>query len=257
MVNHSSNIRENFEPFTLAPFEMIRECFSYLSDEDLLLRISLVCKKFSEIANEESLWKKRIVQHLTPAQADQFFDTFGGWKAAYVNFKQMSKEGEVISSTEIKVNGERHQGNFKNGKLNGEGKLIDEDGITWKGLFTDGYLGSHRIIIFPNGKKAEGDFKNLLLTGKGTITDSDGEVQTGTFNQGILNGPGSIISQEKTIEGNFRDGYLNGLGKVITSARIDEGYFKDGKLHGWGKRTFLVDGRVIEGNFFGGFPPLP
>lgn len=250
-----------FDPFTIAPRDVIKECFSYLSDEDLLLRVSLVCKNFFRLVNEETIWKERIHRYLNPIQAKEFSLTFKSWKAAYLNFKQMKKEGKVISPTEIVVNGERLQGTFKNGKLHGEGVVIDPAGITWKGIFTAGNLAPHRTIIISTSQFkaiiAEGDFKDSSLTGTGKITYPNGQVEEGTFENGFLNGPGKVTSDDKTIEGYFKSGLLNGPGTITTSKRIDKGNFINGKLHGTGKRIYLADGRVQEGKFLSGFLTLP
>ncbi len=176
--------------FLLEFNDLHNDLFSELSDTDLALRLSLVCKKCLGIANQEILWKKRIVCKLNNQAAMQFFNVFKNWKVAYIYFKQMSKTGTVVSPHEIlDTNGITYIGKFRDGKLSGKGKMIIADKTTYDGQFKDG--------VFINGTK----------------TSADGNlIETGQFQENQLQGKGKRLYRQNgdVLEGVFQKGQFHG-----------------------------------------------
>lgn len=183
----SFNIPPGINPFTVVPIEVTKHLLSFC-EGNLSSKISLVCKQFWQIERDESLWKVRTIRLLGDNLGGQFFETFRTWKGAYLNFQQMSKEGSVISPTEISCLESSRTGNFLNGKLDGEGtiafidgtmmlhgqcKVICSDGEVWEGTFEKNRLHGQGKITFPDGRIIEGIFKNNRLIHSCNIEDNE------------------------------------------------------------------------------------
>jgi hypothetical protein len=83
----------------------------------------------------------------------------------------------------------RDIGEFKEGKLNGEGKQYDGQGIlTYEGGLKKGRYHGEGKLYFNNGNiKYEGDFKEGQFHGKGTLYNNDGTVKyKGKFASGDI-----------------------------------------------------------------------
>lgn len=129
--------------------------------------------------------------------------------------------------------------------------LDDKVKIRVEGELKDGKLHGKGKITFGLGKVHEGQFKEGLLNGEGKITFKEMVIK-GEFKNGCLNGQGTMTLKGKPFwEGEFKDGILNGRGKSVTKSIIEEGIFLDGKLNGPGKKRFK-DGTVYEGKFKAG-----
>lgn len=210
--------------FLLLADEIKFNILTYLTDRELI-SLFLVCQDFSRFNHEDTIWKERLIRQLKDrAKADQFFETFSGWKAAYVNFKQMSKQGKVVSPREIHTaNGEQWTGQFQNGQLiNGK-------------------------KVYPNGMKAKGEFQNGQLI-KGKLKDLAGTLIEGIFKNGALHGYGKMILEFETQEGEFENNCLVKGKRAFLGDEIWEGEFKNSVLHGRGKKTY-PDGSIQEGLF--------
>ena len=104
-----------------------------------------------------------------------------------------------------------YEGEFKNDKLNGQGKKITR---------------TLDLIIMIE----EGEFIDNKIV-KGKITLKDLMIYEGEFTDGKLNGQGKITSKDGYIqEGEFKNGKLNGQGKVtLNDGTVIEGKYKKGK----------------------------
>ena len=127
-------------------------------------------------------------------------------------------------------NGDRFEGNFKNGVKNGHGVF------TWK---SDRKSGSHSI-------RYEGEYKDGKSDGLGLLIFKDGTIFQGEFKDGTQKGKGvKILRNGKKIVkqiGNFQDLILNGDGITIDDDLIFQGEFKDGKRIGKGRFSGITRG---------------
>lgn len=130
------------------------------------------------------------------------------------------------------------EGQFRDGRLHGEGISTDSLGIYYKGEFKSGEMHGTGELIMPNGGKFVGKFKyNDFKRGKSESPDktisygnfyhfspdgikvkvfyNDGSQYQGGMNNGIRDGFGHYKSQEgtKTL-GNFSKGLVTGRAKM-------------------------------------------
>ena len=173
--------------------------------------------------------------------------------------------GKYISS-----GGDIYEGTFKNGILNGQGKMTHYWGI-YEGTFVDGGLNTGKIT-YPDGDIYEGTFVDYQLNGTGKITYANGSISEGTFKDNkLISGTGVIDNDEGYYEGEIENDKPQGKGKLhnISSESAGkiyvspfrpnfhddtftyEGLFDNGKPEGEGKITF-ENGDVYEGDFYGG-----
>jgi len=145
-------------------------------------------------------------------------------------------------------NGNKYVGEFKDGKLNGQGTYTFADGRKYVGEFKDGNYNGQGTHTFPDGGKYVGEFKDGKFNGQGTLTFPNGEKYLGEFKDGKYNGQGTLTfpDGEKYV-GEYRDDKRNGQGTLtFPDGGKYVGEFKDGKLNGQGTYTF-ADGEKWVG----------
>jgi hypothetical protein len=104
------------------------------------------------------------------------------------NCNQMQKE-EKQNGKDFKVlpNGDKYEGELKNGKRTGNGVCHYVDGRKYEGNYRDDKMDGNGVLIFLNGETYQGDFKDDLFDGTGIITYSSG-TSRGEFKNGKRHG---------------------------------------------------------------------
>jgi TonB family protein len=129
--------------------------------------------------------------------------------------------------------GNRYVGEFKDGKLNGQGTYISTSGVKLVGEFKDSQLNGQGTVTHPNGEKTVGEFKDGKRNGQGTNTFASGNKYVGQFKDDAYNGQGTFTfaSGDKYV-GEWKDNRHNGQGTLYGSNGlvINQGIWTDGKL---------------------------
>lgn len=141
-----------------------------------------------------------------------------------------------------------YTGEVSNGKPNGKGTAVYDNGDTYTGDWKDGKLNGQGTITKTNGHKWEGEFKDNQLNGQGTYTTADGSIFSGEFKGGQLNGWGTFSgSSGGKYEGEWKDYKYNGQGTYTyesgSSKTVSVGEFRDGTLVN-GTSTLYFDGDI-------------
>ncbi len=151
-------------------------------------------------------------------------------------------------------NGDKLIGEFKEGRLDGQGMETAANGHRYVGFFKAGLPDGQGTETFPEGHKFEGEFKEGRYHGQGRFTFSGGNSFVGSFLNGKPEGKGTYnFSNGDRYEGDFRDGKRSGRG---TFAYADGtryvGEFRDGDFNGLGIE-YRADGSVLRsGRWMGG-----
>eukprot|EP01032_Pedospumella_encystans_P039212 gene39212-biopygen17190 len=161
--------------------------------------------------------------------------------------------GDKLHKKRAFLNSHSADSEFRKGEIwNGRGMLTLKSGDIYEGEFKDGKMHGQGKLTHPDGNAREGEFKEgKFWNGTGTLTLKSGDVYEGEFKEGIMRGQGKLTYPDgRTLEGEFKEGKIwNGSGKLtFKNGDFHEGEFKEGKMHGQGKVT-RVDGGVQEGEF--------
>ena len=146
-----------------------------------------------------------------------------------------------------------YEGNFINGKWEGQGKYIWENGNYYIGQFKNDLKHGKGIMYYKNGNIAyDGDFINGKFEGYGKYYWKDGDLYIGQFKNDLKHGKGIIYYKNGKIayEGDFTNGKFEGNGKYIDeNDNYYIGQFKEGKRHGKGIEYYKNGKIMYEGNF--------
>ena len=138
-----------------------------------------------------------------------------------------NEKGEYHGSgTLIDSLGFIYQGEFINGKLNGQGTLtFDRNYPYFEKIYFNQLFGSFLpdstscIKCSNHGNKYVGEFKDGLMHGEGTSTSFDGKKYVGEFKDGLFHGKGIFSSNSGKFIGEFKNGEpYNGKGTYYYSS---------------------------------------
>lgn len=135
-----------------------------------------------------------------------------------------------------------HEGQFKDGEIEGEGTRKWQNGQTYTGAWREGEMEGKGIWTNANGDEVyEGDFSSNKRQGEGVLTKtyaSNGSVHIyrGSFNSHKFCGHGVyLIENSVLLEGTFTDGVVNGPCSVTWSKLASfDGNFVHGIMEGNG-----------------------
>lgn len=149
------------------------------------------------------------------------------------NFKNGKLEGRGKMSRTSDKSFE-YEGDFKENKPDGQGRIVWRDDGSYEGSFKGGKPGSNGKRIYRDGGVDEGQFRDGKLYAQGKRTLANGDILEGYFKDGKLEGQGKYIGKEgASYEGGYRNGKPDGWGKVVLrNGAIYEGRFVDGKKDG-------------------------
>ena len=126
-----------------------------------------------------------------------------------------------------------YEGEWINGRKEGKGKIIKGD-ITFEGTFKNGLIDGSGKLYWSNGNMYEGEFKDNVICGNGTFVWVDSnEKYTGEWKNNKPEGLGIHVWYEAAkMSKNLRNRYV--------------GMWKEGKRNGYGV-FFYSDGTKYEG----------
>ena len=149
-----------------------------------------------------------------------------------------------------------YEGQFRNMKKEGKGKMIFNDGRIYDGEWKNGLY--HGKGIYTNCfdskiEKYEGDFKNGKAEGKGIFYCANGDRYEGDIVKWDREGKGIYYyNNGDKYEGDFKNNSINGYGKYLyKNGNIYEGHFENAKANGYGISIYNYGpnkGNRYEGN---------
>ena len=115
---------------------------------------------------------------------DEVFNDYHYTNQEYANVLKECYAHSGIKFNEMVVVDCEYQGNFKQGKRDGNGTFTFVDGRKYKGDFVDGEFSGKGTFFETNGTVYEGDFLNGKLHGNCTVTFPDCRKQSFIFENG-------------------------------------------------------------------------
>ncbi|XP_063719757.1 MORN repeat-containing protein 1-like isoform X2 [Symsagittifera roscoffensis] len=144
----------------------------------------------------------------------------------------------------------RYEGEWKDGKKHGHGKLIMRDGSYYEGNFLNGEIVGRGTRFFASdGRRYTGDFSCGECHGEGQVEYSDGSTYHGQFESNKREGFGVLSCDKGTYEGQFHSNLCHGDGTYnYKNGDVFSGYWVQGKKQGHGKLQFS-NGTTYEGQW--------
>ena len=151
------------------------------------------------------------------------------------------------------TDGERYEGEWRDGVRNGQGTQILPDGRRYEGEWKDDTRNGWGVFTWPDGGRYEGEWKDGSRNGQGTQLFSDGRRYEGEWKDDVWHGKGTLYLPDGTrYEGDFINDSVAGKGVCTYSdGRHYEGEWKDGNWHGRGVLT-MPDGSRYVGSWIDG-----
>jgi hypothetical protein len=131
--------------------------------------------------------------------------------------------------------GQVYEGEWKDGKKNGRGKLTFPDGEVHEGEWKDDKRnGRCKCTFMPDGQVYEGEWKDGKMNGRGKMTFPDGQVYEGEWKDDKKNGRGKHTWPcGQVYEGEWKDDAYNGQGSMNhPGCRCQCGTWEDGHFLG-------------------------
>jgi hypothetical protein len=176
------------------------------------------------------------------------------WDNCYGNFKfpRGSYEGQWKNGNLqgkgklIEAWGDVYEGDFKNNKADGFGAYKTQDGHSYIGEWKNDLYEGKGIFIYKNGDKIEGNFKNHLTNGKAVLTYVNGSIYKGEFKDDLFHGKGIHTYTEDLdvikYEGNFKEDLRSGKGTLTyKNGTVYKGELKNNWEHGTGTMIYKED----------------
>ena len=182
------------------------------------------------------------------------------------------KDGVLVEGRMIKKysDGSSYDGECREGKYNGYGKIVYLDGTSYEGMFEDGspvgmernYMAYSEVVnigkqtktfVFDNLANKKGVASLVTAAGVKVMVREMASVEVtcyGKFKDDIMTAGKVTVSDGTWLEGFFEDGVLiKGRGKTVDKyGTIYTGEIKNGFPHGKGECQYK-DGTVFKGNF--------
>ena len=166
------------------------------------------------------------------------------------NFINGKKEGNGII---IYKNGTIYEGDLKRNRHHGFGKLTQLDGEIFIGEWKEGKIYGNGIRYHSNGDRYVGNYVNNIRCGKGHYIFANGDSYEGKWINGKANGQGKFVFKNGNIyEGEFKDNIISGKGCfTMKNGDIYSGIFVNGLING--KGTYInKKGEKYDGYFKNG-----
>ncbi|MEM8907230.1 MAG: caspase family protein [Bacteroidota bacterium] len=155
--------------------------------------------------------------------------------------------------TFVYASGAKYKGEFRHGKIHGDGVLYFSNGNKYVGKWVNQYRHGKGKMVFYNGDVYKGHFRKSKFSGKGTIEFKNGDKYVGAWENDLQNGEGTYYySNGDRYEGHFTNGKLDGQGSMFYKDGAKYiGQWKNNYKDGQGA-FFKSNGRKITGIWLSG-----
>lgn len=185
----------------------------------------------------------------------------GDCKIVYTDGTKLSGvfiNGEISNYGKLKTAEYTYIGEFQDKIPNGSGKFSYRSGISYEGQVKNGKLEGTGRLLYPNGDTYEGEFRESEENGQGKLTYKDGRVYQGQVSKGKPHGNGEMLYPEASklqrFVGMFENGEFSGNGEAWLTDSYFCGNWENGEICGRVLikcQDFEYDGDARKGAFEG------
>jgi len=218
---------------SMLPDEIIIMIILYLDIKDIL-RARIVCHKLLSLTKDNVFWKTlcdrekiEIPSHPTKNQSYEWW-----YRSKIIRFTSKEKARNIGSY--VWPNNDKYEGEWKNGKRDGYGIFVSEDG-TYDGMWVADKQTGNGTKSWVEGDRYVGNWEGNRRYGYGVYTWPSGSMYDGYWKT-VMHGYGNYAWYDgRVYEGQWNNGTMDGKGmfKFPDGCHYD-GEFKAQKRHGYG-----------------------
>lgn len=200
-------------------------------------------------AAADSTGASSLLDTFSAADIDTLFETLQADVALPVRDKTVPTTISVVSFP----NGDRYEGEFRNGLMHGWGVYVSKLGDRYEGMFENDLRNGPGTQTTTSGDRYTGMFVSGIRHGLGSQTQSDGSRYAGDFRNDMINGRGVMYYPDGSkYAGDFMNGRKHGKGVIrFPNGDVYEGEFRADLRTGKGEYRF-ADGSHYAGDFVDG-----
>jgi len=133
------------------------------------------------------------------------------WKIGYVDSKKPPVGFAKNPGGQFRSHGNEYyysyDGEWRDGKMDGNGVYLFSDGFTYEGRFKEGQPDGQGVAYYPDGQRYEGQWGGGRYAGRGETFALSGSKYKGEFDLGRRSGTGTITYPSGlSYTGDFYDG---------------------------------------------------
>ena len=202
--------------------------------------------ELADISNKEQLYHK--IQN----SKDKFKTLSQKYSSAQKNSNELQEEKKTNKVKDYKINNNtKYTGDMLNGKQEGYGIQIWEDGAKYEGEWKNGKTNGYGIFYHPDGDIYKGYWKDDKAHGHGIYIKKDEEQYEGEWVNDCQEGYGEEIWNDGSIyKGYYKEGKKNGIGEYLwPDGSKYFGYWKDNEHNGFGIYVYVNNKKSYNGYF--------
>ncbi len=190
-----------------------------------------------------------LLDTFSAASIDEIFEALQAQVALPVRDKSVPTTISVVSFP----NGDRYEGEFRNGLMHGWGVYVSKLGDRYEGMFENDLRNGPGTQTTTSGERYTGTYVSGIRHGLGSLTQSDGSRYAGDFRNDMINGRGVMVYPDGSkYAGDFMNGRKHGKGVIrFPNGDVHEGEFRSDLRTGKGEYRF-ADGSHYTGDFVDG-----
>lgn len=190
-----------------------------------------------------------LLDAFSAASIDEIFAALQAQVALPVRDKSVPTTISVVSFP----NGDRYEGEFRNGLMHGWGVYVSKQGDRYEGMFENDLRNGPGTQTTTSGDRYTGMFVSGIRHGLGSLTQADGSRYAGDFRNDMINGRGVMVYPDGSkYAGDFMNGRKHGKGVIrFPNGDVYEGEFRTDLRTGKGDYRF-ADGSRYTGDFVDG-----
>lgn len=212
-------MRKFIVPMLLA---MVSSCGDPVAKPDWITDSKTGCKVWNEHPqNFESIsWSGNCTNNL--AQGQGVLQWYEGGGRQGNRYEGEFKDGKTNGRGVYTWLGGRYEGEFKDNNWNGRG-VLTQPHANFEGEFKDGQFDGRGVYILKDQYRYEGEWKDGKRNGQGVMTFASGGRYAGEFKDGKPNGIGTYAGGGETVSGSWTNGcFREGERRAVVNATARE-----------------------------------